>query len=76
VRQAIKEVMIIPWNNTFQFLEMFVLCGLNRQRRSVKQMEVDSVHSVIERKLKNKPIYVPANYIDIFEGARTDKPWP
>lgn len=36
------------------------------------QMEVDSVHSVIERKLKNKPIYVPANYIDIFEGARTE----
>jgi hypothetical protein len=36
------------------------------------QMEVDSVHSVIERKLKNKPIYVPVNYIDIFEGARTE----
>jgi hypothetical protein len=31
--------------------------------------------SAIERKLKNKPIYVPANYIDIFEGARMDKPY-
>jgi hypothetical protein len=32
-------------------------------------MEVDNVHSVIERKLKNKPIYVPTNYIDIFEAS-------
>lgn len=39
------------------------------------RMDVDSVHSVIECKLKDKPIYVPANYIDIFEGARTDKPY-
>lgn len=36
------------------------------------QMDVDSVHSHIEHELKDKPIYVPTNYIDMFEGARTD----
>jgi hypothetical protein len=38
--------IIIPWNNTFQFLEMFVLCGLNRQRRSVK-----IIHAILPNRL-------------------------
>ena len=29
------------------------------------QMEVDSVHSTIERKLKNRPIHCPADYVSI-----------
>lgn len=33
-------------------------------------MEVDSVHSMIGRKLKNKPIYVPQNYVDVNKTTR------
>ncbi|XP_071147129.1 uncharacterized protein [Mytilus edulis] len=43
--------------------------------RGHTQMEVDSVHSVIERKLKNKPIYVPQNYVDIFKVSRLERPY-
>ncbi|XP_049308660.1 uncharacterized protein LOC125777617 [Bactrocera dorsalis] len=39
------------------------------------QMEADSVHSVVERALKNKDIYVPADYIGLCKGARK-KPEP
>ncbi|KAK6167866.1 hypothetical protein SNE40_021797 [Patella caerulea] len=39
------------------------------------QMEVDSVHSVIERKLKKRPIYIPQNYVDIFRSARPRQPY-
>lgn len=34
------------------------------------QMEVDSVHSVIERKLKNREIYLPSQYATITKEAR------
>lgn len=34
------------------------------------QMEVDSVHSVIERALKGKAIYHPNDYLDITRSAR------
>lgn len=34
------------------------------------QMEVDSAHSLIERKLKNKDIYLPTDYIRICREAR------
>ena len=30
------------------------------------QMEVDSVHSSIESRLKNRAIYYPENYVDVF----------
>ena len=43
--------------------------------RGHTQLEVDSVHSVIERKLKNKPIYVPQNYVDIFKVSRLERPY-
>lgn len=35
------------------------------------QMEVDSVHSAIECKLKNKVIYLPTDYIQVCLDART-----
>ncbi|KAL4716227.1 hypothetical protein ACJJTC_004721 [Scirpophaga incertulas] len=35
------------------------------------QMEVDSVHSVIERKLKNREIYLPSQYANITKEARS-----
>ena len=34
------------------------------------QMEVDSVHSVIERTLRNRSIYNPSSYIDLIECAK------
>ncbi|XP_067283020.1 uncharacterized protein [Pseudorasbora parva] len=39
------------------------------------QMECDSVHSVIERRLRNQEIYVPAQYIALMKSARS-KPSP
>lgn len=39
------------------------------------QMECDSVHSVIERKLKNKDIVLPYDYVTITKTARI-KPFP
>lgn len=39
------------------------------------QMEADSVHALIERKLKNKSIYLPSNYCRITEEARQKKPY-
>ncbi|CAL8094746.1 unnamed protein product [Orchesella dallaii] len=38
------------------------------------QMEVDSVHSVIERALKGKPIYHPMDYVEITRKARRKGP--
>lgn len=38
--------------------------------RGHTQMEIDSAHSVIERKLKNKEIYCPAEYVSIIKSAR------
>lgn len=38
-------------------------------------MECDSVHSTIERELKKREIYVPADYLQLFRNARK-KPEP
>ena len=43
--------------------------------RGHTQMEVDSVHATIERKLKNASIYCPAEYTAIMRNARS-KPSP
>lgn len=39
------------------------------------QMECDSVHSVIERRLRNQEIHVPADYVALMKTARS-KPHP
>ncbi|WAQ97974.1 hypothetical protein MAR_022347 [Mya arenaria] len=39
------------------------------------QMEVDSVHRVIERKLKHKSVYVPQNYVDVIGEACSVRPY-
>lgn len=39
------------------------------------QMEVDSAHSLIERKLKNKDIKLPSDYVDICRKARPKQPY-
>ena len=38
-------------------------------------MEVDSVHSEIEGKLKGRQIFWPAEYIDVITAARRDLPY-
>ena len=43
--------------------------------RGHTQMECDSIHSVIERSMKNKAIYVPQQYIELIERARKDPPY-
>ena len=35
----------------------------------------DSVHSTVEREMRNRPIYVPTNYVDIMITARSAKPY-
>lgn len=39
------------------------------------QMECDSVHSTIERRKKNKELYVPADFIQIIKDARAKQPY-
>lgn len=40
------------------------------------QMECDAMHSTIERKLRNREIYTPGCYVDLFKTARlTPKPY-
>lgn len=39
------------------------------------QMEVDSVHSSIERKIKKKKIYVPQNYVEMISDCRRNQPY-
>ena len=39
------------------------------------QMEVDSVHSAIEKQLRASTIYSPAGYIERFKRARSDHPY-
>lgn len=44
--------------------------------RGHAQMEVDSVHSLIEQRVKNAKIYCPADYVEIIQEARqTTKPY-
>ena len=38
-------------------------------------MECDSVHSVTERKKKNRDIFVPAQYVQLIQDARTKSPY-
>lgn len=40
--------------------------------RGHTQMEVDSAHAMIERKLKNKDIFSPTDYFQIIRAARTN----
>ena len=38
-------------------------------------MEVESVHSAIEGKLRGRQIFWPAEYIDVITAARRDHPY-
>jgi hypothetical protein len=39
------------------------------------QMECDSVHATCERAFRNRPIYVPANYVELIKTARKTHPY-
>ena len=39
------------------------------------QMECDSVHAACERAMRDKKIYVPANYVDYIKAARKTRPY-
>lgn len=52
-----------------------VMIVQNYLEKGHTQMEVDSAHSLIERKLKNKDIYLPTDYIHICREARPTKPF-
>lgn len=39
------------------------------------QMECDSVHALIERKLRNRQIYLPSDYVRISREARKKMPY-
>ncbi|KAM4560531.1 NLR family CARD domain-containing protein 3-like [Odontesthes bonariensis] len=43
--------------------------------RGHTQMECDSVHSVIERKMRDRDVHVPAEYAAVIRGARS-RPFP
>lgn len=38
-------------------------------------MECDSVHAAIERRLKNREIHLPSDYVSITKEARRTKPY-
>ncbi len=84
----VKEVIIFSDGCTYQNRNVVLanaLATLAKEKnititqkfleRGHTQMEVDSVHSVIERKLKNQQIYVTQNYVDIMKGARRILPY-
>ena len=46
----------------------------NYLEKGHSHMECDSVHSVIERKKKNRDIFVPAQHVQLIQDARTKSP--
>ncbi|XP_067635557.1 uncharacterized protein [Eurosta solidaginis] len=88
LRKDVKPVVIYSDGCTYQNRNSVVANALLRlaieynvditQKFLVKghtQMEVDSVHSVIERKLKNRQIYLPSQYISTTQESRRN-PFP
>ena len=43
--------------------------------RGHTQMEVDSIHSSIETRLKNRAVYYPGNYVEVFHECRLEQPY-
>lgn len=70
-------------NRNMTISNMFLLCSMTKKITIIQkflekghtQMECDSMHSVIERKLRNTEIYTPAGYVSICKSARY-KPRP
>jgi hypothetical protein len=43
--------------------------------KGLTQMEVDSTHSIKERRLKNRPIYAPTNYVEVMKSVCEQHPF-
>jgi len=60
-------------------LDVSVKHDLNIEQKYLErghtQMDVDSVHSVIERALKHRAIYIPADYVYVLRTTRTSHPY-
>lgn len=82
------EVIIYSDGCTYQnrnctISNMFLACSMSKKITIIQnylekghtQMECDSMHSVIERKLRNTEIYTPAGYVHVCKTARI-KPRP
>ena len=85
---VVKEVIIYSDGCTYQnrnatlsnaILHFCVKSGLRIEQKYLErghtQMECDSVHSCVERKIKKKPIYIPQNYVDFIKEARLGTPY-
>ena len=85
---VVKEVIIYSDGCTYQnrnavlsnaILHFCVKSGLPIEQKYLErghtQMECDSVHSCVERKIKKKPIYIPQNYVDFIKEARLGTPY-
>ncbi|KAK6186042.1 hypothetical protein SNE40_008154 [Patella caerulea] len=88
IDDSITEVIIYTDGCTYQNRNLIVsqaLLLLSRKKNIVitqkilerghTQMECDSIHSVIERAIKRKPIYSPQNYVDKIREARPKQPY-
>ena len=82
-RPLVKQIIIYSDGCTYQNRNVILsnmLCHLSvKHSITITQkflekghtyMEVDSVHSTIERKIKIKSIYVPQNYVDLIKSVR------
>ncbi|KAK6184510.1 hypothetical protein SNE40_006975 [Patella caerulea] len=88
IDESIKEVIVYSDGCSYQNRNVIIAQALLRLatknnvtivqkvlERGHTQMECDSIHSVIERKIKNKPIYSPQNYVDKIREARVFMPY-
>lgn len=86
--KAVKHIVLYSDGCTYQnrnFVLSNAICHVRKKfnvgvtqeylERGRTQMEVDSVHSVIERKLKKRNIYVPQNYVEVITTACSVKPY-
>ncbi|CAG9773409.1 unnamed protein product [Ceutorhynchus assimilis] len=63
-------------NALYHFVnETGIIVNQKNLEKGHTQMEVDSVHSLIERKLKNKDINLPSDYIEVCKKARLKQPF-
>lgn len=55
--------------------QLFKISSKNNTKLLRMRMEVDSVYSVIERKLKHESVYIPQNYMDVIREACYVRPY-
>lgn len=86
--QVVKKVVIYSDGCTYQnrnstlanaILQFVVKNKITVEQKYLErghtQMECDSIHSCVERKIKKKSVFVPQNYVDFIREARPEKPY-